>query len=121
MRPGKDLIIVAAFFQDFASSALSSDLDFLPTLYLQAGVNGPLSNAVAATGSALISRRTGDTSSMLVAREHYHIALEQTRQVLKRPTSAKSDELLMTTIVLGLFEAGIKYDTWAPGRHANFT
>ncbi|KAK0725166.1 hypothetical protein B0H67DRAFT_123051 [Lasiosphaeris hirsuta] len=87
--------------------ATCSFFEFLPAMYARASVSSPLSRAIAAFSISVAdihSFRRGAMHYAPAACRFYVDAVAGAKRAIPDPTRSKSDELLMTTLVLEAYE-----------------
>ncbi|KAK3356344.1 hypothetical protein B0T25DRAFT_496879 [Lasiosphaeria hispida] len=84
--------------------ATCSFFEFLPTMYARASVSSPLSRAIAAFGISVANLHSFRRGNATAACRFYVDAVAGTKRAIPDPTRSKSDELLMTTLVLEAYE-----------------
>lgn len=99
---------VSAFFRTFIYGdhrGSTEAFDYLPAVYGVAPAGGVLYNAVHAVGLTVMSRETNDAFMLDRSWKVYAQSVEKMRTALRDSSRAKSDEVLMSVILLALFEA----------------
>ena len=80
-------------------------LNFLPDICAKEPTGSALSNIVTSLGLACLSNQRKDPGTMTVAVSKYTEALRLINAALMDPTQAKSDQTLISVMLLSLFEA----------------
>ena len=76
----------------------------LPEIYKKAGVNSALNLAVAAAAEVNFANRHDLPEMRVAAADKYGQVVKQLQNDVADPRLAKSDELLVTTLLLGAYE-----------------
>ena len=77
--------------------------DYLPALYKKSPMDSALSNIITALGMAFLSNVRAP-KLVSVARAKYALALRSINATLTDPVEVKTDQTLMTVMLLGLYE-----------------
>lgn len=95
------------FFRNFIFPDAGSSrppLSCMPVIFKQESASSPLSAIVASIGMAGMSNLKKSPDIMVLARQKHVSALRLINSSIRDPESAKSDQMLIAVLLLGLFE-----------------
>jgi hypothetical protein len=98
------------FFNNYVlEDQLSSrgTFQYLTDVYRQETISTSLKNAVISIGTAGLAHFYKDPSVMVNANKKYSLALGSVSSLLRDSTVAREDQILMTVLLLGVFEASL--------------
>ena len=98
------------FFSEFVALPRHQDtargfIEYLLPIYSDARRNSPLLDATAAAALAALSHKRRSQQLMVHSHMHYGKAVTALQEAIGDPNIAKSNETLMSIMILGLFEA----------------
>jgi len=109
--PDLESTALGFFFHHYGRANTGRDIEgtcsffgFLPAMYARESVSSPLSRAIAAFAVIVANLYTPRRSSATSVCQFYADAVAGTKRAVADPTRSKSDELLMTTLVLEAYE-----------------
>ena len=79
-------------------------IEYLPALYSAEPGSFPLKCTITATALAALSGKRYDPGMLAAAHAFYSLALQETNEALRDPKSARSDETLISVVLLGFYE-----------------
>lgn len=101
------------FFDNYGSSADMLDtcgnFQYLPEIFMTQQIGFPLQQAIAAVGFAGLANFWSASTIMAKANSTYCVALKSVNAALRCPEEAKSDQILATILLLGLWEVWFKF------------
>jgi hypothetical protein len=105
----KDISATSFFFQSHITWPKHDDsvrgfLEALPPMYKQSSPNSLLHKAVYAVSLGALSNARKSTPLRVEARREYGTALQELGVAIKSPSSATSDETLMSILLFALYE-----------------
>jgi hypothetical protein len=103
------------FFHNFVmsdSDHCRGHMDHLPQM-MQTPCS-PLSAAISSVGMACLSNVTRSPGAMVAARQEYTSAVRLTNFALQDPVQSKADGMLMTVMLLGMFEVSRALKSYNP-------
>ncbi|MCJ1377863.1 hypothetical protein MMC17_000959 [Xylographa soralifera] len=96
------------FFQNYvceASQPSKGYFDYLPSIFSSNNaVGSSLIDAVISLGMVGLSNTKHASEIMIPAKERYSLALQATNSALRNEENAKADQVLITVMLLGLYE-----------------
>lgn len=87
------------------AQATCSFFNFLPAMYSSSSASSPLAGATAALAVQVVGLHKGHGAETVMAHRLYAEAVIRTKDAIGNPRQSKSDELLMTTLVLEAYES----------------
>jgi hypothetical protein len=112
LTPSVQDLATCFFFRNFVlsdSDNCKGHMDHLPKMSQTSG--GPLSAAISSVGMACLSNVTNSSDVMFAARQEYASAVRLTNMALQDPVQTKSDGMLTTVMLLGMFEVSFSLRT----------
>lgn len=103
------------FFGNYGSSTdmlnTCGNFQYLPEICMTQQVGFPLRQAIAAVGYAGLANFWSASTIMAKANSAYCAALKSVNAALRSSEEAKSDQILATILLLGLWEVRFKFPT----------